>query len=135
VKVGYNLRRKVVLMGIWGLSPVALYFDPTLFGTFNAPANIHELLNNLALMWIAIGVGGLVFRTVHLFFIRDVQTGLVWFTKIITDPFHDIKLYYKAPLYLMRGELIDPMHHARHGDDELDDELLDPELETRKERG
>jgi hypothetical protein len=37
-----------------------------------------------------------------------VQTGLVWATKILTDPFHDIKLYHKAPLALMRGELIDP---------------------------
>ncbi len=29
-------------------------------------------------------------------------------TKILTDPFNDLKLYYKAPLYLMKGELIDP---------------------------
>ena len=112
VKVGYNLRRKVVLMGVWALSPLALYFT-TLLGIFNAPADIHEFLNSLALMWIAIGIGGLIVRSVHLFFIKDVQTGLVWFTKIVTDPFHDIKLYYKAPFYLMRGELIDPMH-AQH---------------------
>ncbi len=63
------------------------------------------------------GFGGLIFRTVHLFFLRDVQTGLVWVTKIITDPFHDVMLYWKAPLYLMKGELIDP-NHARHGSDE-----------------
>jgi hypothetical protein len=43
-----------------------------------------------------------------LFFIKDVQTGLVWATKILTDPFHDIKLYHKAPFALLRGELIDP---------------------------
>ena len=46
----------------------------------------------------ALGVGALLFRTVHLFFLRDVQTGLVWVTKILTDPFHDIMLYHKAPL-------------------------------------
>jgi len=57
-----------------------------------------------------VGLGGLLFRTIQLFFIKDVQTGLVWATKILTDPFHDIKLYHKAPLYLMRGELIDPRH-------------------------
>ena len=44
----------------------------------------------------------------HLFFIRDVETGLVWMTKIITDPFNDFMLYRKAPLALLRGELIDP---------------------------
>ena len=48
----------------------------------------------------------------QLFFIRDVQTGLVWMTKILTDPFHDLVLYYKAPFYLLRGQLIDPMDHA-----------------------
>ena len=57
-------------------------------------------------------VGGLLFRTVQLFFIRDVQTGLVWMTKILTDPFHDLVIYYKAPFYLLRGQLIDPMDHA-----------------------
>ena len=53
-----------------------------------------------------------MFRTVQLFFLRDVQTGLVWMTKILTDPFSDVKLYCKAPLYLMRGELMDPMAEA-----------------------
>jgi hypothetical protein len=32
----------------------------------------------------------------------------VWMTKILTDPFHDLKLYHKAPLFLLKGELIDP---------------------------
>ena len=62
-----------------------------------------------AILWLTVGLGGLLFRTVQLFFIRDVQTGLVWITKIITDPFHDVMLYYRAPLALLRGELIDPM--------------------------
>ena len=55
-----------------------------------------------------------LFRTVQLFVQQDVQTGLVWFTKILTDPFHDIKLYYRAPLYLLRGELLDPMADVAH---------------------
>jgi hypothetical protein len=112
VKIGYNLQRKVVLMGIWALSPLALYFNPTLLGLFEPHADLSGFVHHVALVWIAIGIGGLLFRTVHLFFIRDVQTGLVWMTKIVTDPFHDMKLYYKSPLHLLRGELIDPMMHA-----------------------
>jgi hypothetical protein len=57
----------------------------------------------------------LLFRTLQLFILRDVRTGLVWMTKILTDPFHDIKLYYRAPLHLLRGERIDPMAHAHRG--------------------
>ena len=71
-------------------------------------ADTWAWINNLGLTWIAIGVGAVLFRTVQLFFLRDVQTGLVWFTKIVTDPFHDIYLYHKAPLYLLRGQMLDP---------------------------
>ncbi|WP_018229214.1 hypothetical protein [Methyloversatilis universalis] len=114
IKVGYNLRRKVVLMAIWAASPFVLYVDPTLFGLLDAAEGSRGFLYNLSVCWIAIGVGGLIFRTVHLFFLMGVQSGLVWATKILTDPFHDVKLYYRAPLALLRGELIDPMH-AQHG--------------------
>ncbi len=108
IKVGYNLRRKVVLLAIWALSPLPLYFDPTFFGIFAPAAGAGEFIRHMAEIWLAIGIGGVLFRTVHLFFLKDVQTGLVWATKILTDPFHDVKLYHKAPLALLRGELIDP---------------------------
>jgi hypothetical protein len=45
---------------------------------------------------------------------ESLTAGLAWAFKIITDPFHDIKLYYKSPLHLMRGEWIDPMDHVGH---------------------
>lgn len=113
IKVGYNLHRKIVLMVIWALSPLLLVVNPTLFGIFDAAGNIDQFLNNVGLMWLAVGVGGLLFRTVHLFFLQGFMAGIAWATKIMTDPFHDVMLYYRAPMYLLRGELIDPMH-ARH---------------------
>ena len=112
IKVGYNLKRKMVLIAIWALTPMLLYVDPTLFGVFAPAADTSALIDQVGMIWLSIGVTGLIFRTVHLFFIRDVQTGLVWMTKILTDPFHDLMLYRSAPLHLLRGELIDPMHHA-----------------------
>jgi hypothetical protein len=116
IKLGYNLQRKVVLMSIWALSPLVLFFDPTLFGLFEPWASFTDFARQVAKIWLAVGIGGLLFRTVHLFFIRDVETGLVWMTKIITDPFNDFKLYYKAPLALLKGELIDPglEKHVKH---------------------
>ena len=114
IKVGYNLKRKVVLMTIWALSPLPLYFDPTLFGLFVAHADAVEFIAHVGQVWLIIGIGGLVYRTVQLFFLKDVQTGLVWMTKILTDPFHDIKLYYKAPIQLLRGELFDTMAPQEH---------------------
>ena len=107
IKVGYNLHRKVVLMTIWVLSPLPLLLDPTFFGIFLPHTGAAEFVRHVAYIWLAVGVGGLLFRTVQLFIIQDFQTGLVWATKILTDPFHDVKLHHRAPLYLLRGELID----------------------------
>ena len=113
IKVGYNLRRKIILLSIWGLTPFILFLWPDMFGTLEPYQDSYGFIYNLSIIWLVLGAGALIFRTVHLFFIKSVLDGLVWFTKILTDPFHDVKMYYKAPLYLMRGELIDPMYHAR----------------------
>jgi len=112
IKVGYNLRRKIVLMTAWALLPALLWVEPSLFGLIEPSTDAAGWLHDVGLAWLALGVGGLLFRTVHLFFLKDVMTGLVWMTQILTDPFHDIWLYHKAPLALLRGERIDPMPHA-----------------------
>jgi hypothetical protein len=108
IKVGYNLRRKIVLITVWASSPLLLLIDPSLLGLFEPHTSFASFVRHTGLIWLAIGVGGLLFRTIHLFFLKDVMSGLVWMTKILTDPFHDIMLYYKSPVALMRGELIEP---------------------------
>ena len=113
IKIGYNLRRKIVLMAIWALSPVLLYWNPSVFGLIEPATTTAGYWHDVGMAWLALGVGGLIFRTVHLFFLYDVMTGLAWATKILTDPFHDILLYWRAPLHLLRGELIDPMGHTQ----------------------
>jgi hypothetical protein len=107
IKVGYNLSRKVVLLSIWAVLPMVLYVEPGLFGMIEPWDDLTEWVRQVGASWLILGVAGLLFRTIHLFFLKDVQTGLVWMTKIITDPFHDIVLYHKAPLYLLKGELMD----------------------------
>jgi hypothetical protein len=66
-------------------------------------------VRHVALIWLVVGLGAVAARGVQLCVVRDVQAGLVWVTKILTDPFHDVLLYHKAPVYLVRGELIDPI--------------------------
>jgi hypothetical protein len=109
IKVGYNLRRKVVLMSIWVLSPLWLVLDPTLFGTLRDSGTWSGLANNVSMVWLAVGLGALAFRTVQLFFLQSVQTGIVWLVKILTDPFHDVMLYHQSPIYVWRGERFDPI--------------------------
>ncbi len=113
IKLGYNLRRKVVLMALWALAPVLLLAAPDLFGLVDPATSVWTFVRQVGGIWLALGVAGLLLRTVHLFVLKDVHTGLVWMTKILTDPFHDIVLYHRAPLALLRGELIDPSLRRR----------------------
>jgi hypothetical protein len=109
IKVGYNLRRKVILHAVWALIPLVLWINPTFFGFFpTGAAGLAGFVRHTGELWLIVGIGALLFRTVQLFFLKDVQTGLVWLTKIVTDPFNDFKIYCKSPLYLLRGELMDP---------------------------
>ncbi len=110
IKVGYNLKRKVVLLSIWAAVPVVLWFDPTLLQGLRNRADTPNYIRQVGEVWLYLGLGGLAFRVIQLCVIRDVKTGVVWLTKIITDPFHDVLLYSSAPFHLLRGELIDPMH-------------------------
>jgi hypothetical protein len=110
VKVGFNLRRKVILHSAWGLVPILLLVQPSFFGLFTPHTDWAGYADHLAKVWIVLAGAALLGRTIQLFFIRDVQTGVVWFTKILTDPFHDIMLYWRSPLALLRGELVEPAH-------------------------
>jgi hypothetical protein len=121
VKVGYNQTRKIILLAFWGSAPIALYVDPTLFGLFDAPADRGDFIRHVGVLWLAIGFGGGLARTIQLFATRGVMTGLVWAFKVLTDPFHNIALYWKSPLKLIRGELIDTAIADADWDDDAEE--------------
>lgn len=117
IKAGYNMQRKSILIAVWLSVPVALYASPTLFGLIAAGTGPHGLVHDVGLAWLALGASGLLLRTVHLFFLRGPAWGLAWAFKILTDPFHNVAIYWKSPLALLRGQRYDPIedthgHHA-----------------------
>ena len=112
IKVGYNIRRKIVLMAAWVALPLLLWLSPSLFGLIEPAVGVQGWLEDVGMAWLCLGVAGLLFRVGQLWLTQGAMPALAWMTKILTDPFHDVMLYHKAPLYLLRGELIDPMEHV-----------------------
>jgi hypothetical protein len=108
------MQRKTVLIAVWALIPVLLWLQPSLFGLIEPALTLRETVHDIGIAWLALAVAGLAFRVLQLWLQQDLSTGLVWLCKILTDPFHDIALYWRSPLALLRGELIDPMPHVRH---------------------
>ena len=114
IKVGFNMRRKAILIGVWLSLPVLLALSPSLFGLIAPAAGMAGYLHDVGLMWLALGAGGLLFRTLHLFFIRSPAWGLAWACKILLDPVHNVQEYWASPIALLRGQRLDPLQDKPH---------------------
>ena len=114
VKVGYNLKRKVVLLGIWAALPGMLLIDPTFLNYLQPHQDAIGFAINVGWLWFWLGVTGALFRVAQLTVTQSLETGVVWLIKIITDPLHDIKLYWSSPIHLLKGQIIDPEHGKQH---------------------
>ena len=108
IKIGYNLKRKRVLIACWLAVPLLAYFDAALFNFVMPDAAPDTLLDRIGWGWLWLGVAAVVFRMIQLTAIQSRRVALVWCIKILTDPFHDAIIYRKSPIYLMQGQLIDP---------------------------
>jgi len=114
IKVGFNMRRKAILISVWLSLPVLLALSPSLFGLIAPAVGVAGYLHDVGLMWLALGVGGLLFRTLHLFFIRSPSWGLAWACKILLDPIHNVQIYWASPIALLRGQRLDPLNGGQH---------------------
>jgi glutamate-1-semialdehyde 2,1-aminomutase len=94
--LGYNTRNKTLVLGAYLVIPVIhLMRAPA----WNAEA-LGVVLATVAQQWFAwtlLVVGG---RVVYLVWAHGLRLALVWFVKLITDPFTDIAAY--SPHYLRR---------------------------------
>ena len=68
IKVGYNIKRKIVLLAIWAASPLLLVLDPTLLGLFTPHVDwTAEFVRHTGELWLVVGIAGIAFRAVQLF--------------------------------------------------------------------
>ncbi|WP_374336800.1 hypothetical protein [Methyloversatilis sp.] len=109
IKAGYNMHRKSVLIAVWLSIPVVLQVRPDLFGLIEPARDFAGFAHDTGIAWLFLGAAGLALRTVHLSLLRGPSWGFAWACKVLTDPFHNIDLYWKSPIALLRGELFDPM--------------------------
>src|SRR5580692_4745785 len=60
IKVGYNLKRKVILHAVWILAPFALWVNPTLFGIFEPKTGAAAFMRHVGEIWLVVGIGALL---------------------------------------------------------------------------
>ena len=103
VKVGYNLQRKIVLLAIWVLTPLALHLEPTLsgFGEAHEPGGFAR---NLATCARARRWRSAVCHHSAVLRARSADRSRVA-DQDPHGPVSRIKLYHRAPLQVLRGSL------------------------------
>src|SRR5208283_4934853 len=51
IKVGYNLRRKVILHAVWAIVPLLLWLNPTFFGLFAPYSGAEQFVRHVGELW------------------------------------------------------------------------------------
>jgi hypothetical protein len=100
-------------MSIWAAVPLAIWLEPSVFSWAVPEDDQDSFVRMVGFYWLALGVAGLLFRVAQLIIQDNFVVAFSWAFKIITDPFHDLVLYAKSPVYLLKGQLIDPMEHIQ----------------------
>ncbi len=62
IKVGYNLKRKVVLLSIWALLPMAIYFNAGFLGILPEHNDWLSYIEAVGTAWLYLGIAAVLFR-------------------------------------------------------------------------
>jgi glutamate-1-semialdehyde 2,1-aminomutase len=88
--LGFNTRNKTLIVAGYVLIPVInlVRAGSVSFDTFN------EAIPAIALQWFILTLAAVLGRVLYLVRQHDFRTAMIWFVKLITDPFTDIFAYY-----------------------------------------
>ena len=98
--LGFNTRDKSIIVAGYLAITIAVLAKA---GTWS-PAGLVAAAPALAHWWFFLTVAVVLGHVAFLAWKHDVRSSLVWFVKLITDPFTDIKAYYTSPLRLLANE-------------------------------
>ena len=98
--LGFNTRDKSIIVGGYLAITIAVLAKE---GTWSG-AGLIAAGPALAHWWFFLTVAVVLGHVVFLAWKHDVRSSLIWFVKLITDPFTDIKAYYTSPLRLLGSE-------------------------------
>ena len=73
IKIGYNLKRKIVLLTICAMIPVLAYWMPQ-YLSWAVPAAYEDTpVRITGMLWLFLGIGGLLFRVFQLWHQQTLQ--------------------------------------------------------------
>jgi glutamate-1-semialdehyde 2,1-aminomutase len=93
--LGFNTRNKTVIVAGYILIPIVQTLQIARTGaiTFESATSI---IPPVAQQWFLLTLAAVLGRVVYLIWAHDFRSSMIWFIKLITDPFTDILAYYNS---------------------------------------
>jgi glutamate-1-semialdehyde 2,1-aminomutase len=93
--LGFNTRNKSIIVGGYILIPIiqAVLLARTGALTWESLASI---VPTIAQQWFLLTLAAVFGRVLYLIWAHDFRSSMIWFVKLITDPFTDIIAYYNS---------------------------------------
>jgi len=93
--LGFNTRNKSIIVGGYILIPIVQIAKLARTGSLTFESVI-SIVPAVALQWFLLTLAAVLGRVIYLMWAHDFRSSMIWFVKLITDPFTDIIAYYNS---------------------------------------
>jgi glutamate-1-semialdehyde 2,1-aminomutase len=93
--LGFNTRNKSIIVGGYILIPIVqiILIARSSSLTFES---LRSIAPAVAQQWFFLTLAAVFGRVLYLMWAHDFRSSMIWFVKLITDPFTDIIAYYNS---------------------------------------
>ena len=93
--LGFNTRNKSIIVGGYILIPVVQAVQLARAGTLSFES-LPSIVPAVAQQWFLLTLAAVFGRVIYLVWAHGFRSSMIWFVKLITDPFTDIVAYYNS---------------------------------------
>jgi glutamate-1-semialdehyde 2,1-aminomutase len=93
--LGFTTRNKTLIVGGYILIPIVQVLGLWWHGAVTQ-ASLSSILPTIAQQWFILTLIAVFGRVLYLIWAHDFRSSMIWFIKLITDPFTDIIAYYNS---------------------------------------
>ncbi len=93
--LGFNTRNKTIIVGGYIVIPIVQIVELARNGSL-AFGSLTSIAPTVAQQWFLLTLAAVLGRVIYLIWAHDFRSSMIWFIKLITDPFTDIIAYYNS---------------------------------------
>ncbi len=94
--LGFNTRNKTLIVAGYILIPIVQTLQIARTGSLTFESVTSTIIPAVAQQWFLLTLAAVFGRVIYLIWAHDFRSSMIWFIKLITDPFTDILAYYNS---------------------------------------